>query len=795
MDKWAGAFHKTRILEKCFWCLKTRIAIKDSYEARCRLKHSFPYVRALANMEQISKRFFALRKKSLFYNIRKMQLRYHFLLKAKVDVFPTFKNFIKSFHPEVHERSMTEQNLLLNAFNKRGTLQFKDHCVRGNLLNPTSGEEFFDPAPTSLNKHEVSAVSPGYTISKVKVYCQLGMGIVGWQLVWSADSCSSVESATRGKGFGVGVTCVELPIAQHDYIIGLQYISEGNAMTGLRFQTLEHSWTQWIGSKPDETKKRTTLTIDMIDCDDQKEEHFVSTGRKEDMYPGLCNCYVVGFGGVATTARATNMSLIVRKVIRHSIFSYYWVNEAETNSSVPSQLGEEEMESMHSASASSVSPMKLPSISQDKRSLLSTGSRQRKPAGGAGASLAQSNAIDDYSSDDDDDDDDDLAPSLAALKKKKTLMPSEDQFFDIIRMRMVEIYGAEQRAIKFARKIWSSPFIRKDPTLSLLSSINICTKLSKWFFESLCRSLVSKCDIDDRASVLYNDIHQCQVRMSVNSHRIAGLEMMVLNSTDSEKSKPWYGKSLITPALRSERAAFKESINVMKMDIANLKEEIIINREKRLNLIHECDITLPSIQLSTTVVKNFHHKILAARYKQSLMENMSISTLKEYIGGNTASFAESGFTSEDLTKISVLSKEGKFEKREYALNLLEPNADHFNETRITIADATRHYSASINANAKRNSLRKSNSGYTRDNSALNQFDKMGQMFSSSDIIRLSESRNGSRKQIGINPAGNVTPLGSRSLHGSRAGIRIVNKRSSTSYGSRSINVLAPLSNP
>ena len=60
----AKALHRVRILEKCFWSIKSNISLKRSYDIR-KSSHSYAYVRAVSDTEQVSKRYFALRRRSL----------------------------------------------------------------------------------------------------------------------------------------------------------------------------------------------------------------------------------------------------------------------------------------------------------------------------------------------------------------------------------------------------------------------------------------------------------------------------------------------------------------------------------------------------------------------------------------------------------------------------------------------------------------------------------------------------------------------------------------------------------
>jgi hypothetical protein len=58
-------------------------------------------------------------------------------------------------------------------------------------INKINGEKFSDPKPTyPLNyecKSDHTIIPTGFTLSKIKIAIQSGLGIVGWQLFWSAS--------------------------------------------------------------------------------------------------------------------------------------------------------------------------------------------------------------------------------------------------------------------------------------------------------------------------------------------------------------------------------------------------------------------------------------------------------------------------------------------------------------------------------------------------------------------------------------------------------------------------------
>jgi hypothetical protein len=514
----------------------------------------------------------------------------------------------------------------------------------------------------------------------------------------------------------------------------------------------------------------------MTDEEELQEDIFVSSGDRERRDPGNPITYIIGFGGVVNSSRATNMSIVVRKVIRHYLFSYYWVDEIKHDKSIPAD--EDVKDVIENGTSNSDSPQndfapgeslstmdsidksvdKLPVLVEKRPLLRSLSSRA--------LSSRNSKKDDGHSSDEEDND---AADSIQTLIPKRNLSDSENQFFDMLRMRMVEVCAAEERAMKFARRLWSSYNIRRDPKLQKLTSITIVPRLAQWFFESLCKGLVKEYGDADRAKQLFADMHQCDVRVKVNRHRISGMEVLIENTIDSEKNQHWYGKALLTPQDRLLKQRYKDSIIEMRADIERLQEEIYQMKDKKEELIHEADHTLARIELCGSVLKNTRAKLLAARYKQSLMGKMTLQELKRHMGANQSTTVTSGLSDEILNKIRIKTAASRSSPRKYHQidNVLEPDQDHTEERRLTMQMSAESFSISMNAQKKQ--YRKSSrlpSATTRLQRIYdNDFDD-----ASTENSEM-ETKKSYRKQIGINPIGNLTPLNRSLMRPSTTGLQ------------------------
>lgn len=526
----------------------------------------------------------------------------------------TFKAFVQNLEVDVSRRLMTEQKLLLSAFEKRGTAIYKDIKVQSAMAKST-GEKFNDPRISA----RYVEVPSGYLLSKIKLCVQNGLGLVGWQLFWNADGCQTLESTARGKVIGTGLTEYDVVFKPNDYLVEVEYIAEGVVMTGIRFRTFFGAWSKFYGAKPSQLSKRYLLSSDMASLPDG-DPGYVAASSKEEKYPGMPAHYIIGFGGLETNTRATCLHIVVRKIIQQNIFTYTWVNDApgpikRTRSElteVDEEPGEVEFPMVASASET---PSRPPSSS--------IGIRNAKLA----KHLADLNSFWPLHGDSD---------SEYTPDPPITLSSSEEQFFDVIRMRIVEIKAAHARALQFARAIWTSCTLPRGP-LASITKIQILTGFAKWFFEGLSKSLVVCPPGSDAAEGVYASIRTAQMQIEILDNRITGLTGSVKGMETSERFKPWYGKALLGPQLREAKKEYQDELR----HLHEMRKDTQVKRSELIDKVHalkeSIDLLLPRFELSTTVVGNFRLKIAGARYKSNLLEKMSLESLKEHLGGSRAS--------------------------------------------------------------------------------------------------------------------------------------------------------------
>jgi hypothetical protein len=227
---------------------------------------------------------------------------------------------------------------------------------------------------------------------------------------------------------------------------------------------------------------------------------------------------------------------------------------------------------------------------------------------------------------DDDDTDDDLE------EKPIQLSSSEEQFFDMIRMRTAEIKVAQIRVERFARNLWTSASIRRDRQLSKLTDIKIIAGLTRWFFESLTKRLVRKVTTEQKGIDLLGLAHVMRVKAEI----IARQRQRVLRKVERMENtpQPWQNKELLSPMERIEKNKYKESVIQHHEHAKGLlqQHQSFIQRSKAAE--RHGKLLLPRIHLSRYICNNIWLKVAAARTKESLMERVSFGAIKTALCGD-----------------------------------------------------------------------------------------------------------------------------------------------------------------
>jgi hypothetical protein len=645
-----------------------------------------------------------------------------------------FKSFLNSTVEDVEVRTMTEQKLMVTAYENRGSLQFQDVVVIATMPKIV-GEKFSDPLPSKphgaaaggagaggatggaaaagggVSKGPPVVVPSGFNLTKIKIALQSGLGIVGWQLCWNADCCLPIESAIRGKVVGSSITQCEYHLKPFDFLLEIEYCTEGAVMVGIRFSSYLNGWSKWIGNKGNQLSKKYRLSCTVPGSAAAPRsasasggtrgrgggsgggggDGAVSTGEpvykpggeRERRSPGMPWEYIIGFCGLESTVRATSLGIVVRRVSLQNIFSYHWVNESSHFIKLK-QITELQQAKAAAASAGageggefSLPPLLPSSSNVGTTAVAATGVTTPPPTTVAAAlaaarptSPSQKRSMD-------------LLRHLSDLQTElgypdpssstsghpypypyppapplnetdyldvdesptQLLTPSEEQFFDVLRMRAVEIKAAEARVMSFARHLWTNHKIRFHPTLHIFSNLRVLAPLVRWLLETLCKSLVQRPQDPHCLSKLYTSIHYAQVELEILENRLLNAIASIETTEKSEKTKPWYGKVLLGPQLRAQKKGFHDFIGSLKENKIALEKKIAVVQQNIISFQEEADLKMPKFSLSAMLCGNFRIKINAARYKSNLLEKMTMESLKEHLGGVKSSTTPSAVSS------------------------------------------------------------------------------------------------------------------------------------------------------
>lgn len=115
-----GKQNRLKILLRCFLKIRTRFPDKKVVEWKKHEKDCFPIVRVTADLHQMSKRFFAVVRKSLYFRVKKCNAEYLKNIKKESKYGISFRLFKIHFKYETNKRLTEEQRILSQSFCTRG---------------------------------------------------------------------------------------------------------------------------------------------------------------------------------------------------------------------------------------------------------------------------------------------------------------------------------------------------------------------------------------------------------------------------------------------------------------------------------------------------------------------------------------------------------------------------------------------------------------------------------------------------------------------------------------------------
>lgn len=366
------------------------------------------------------------------------------------------------------------------------------------------------------------------------------------------------------------------------------------------------------------------------------------------------------------------MGLVVRKIKEQHIFSYYWVND-----SVGRILAEsvQEKESLHldtntlpsfvnlegKVDTTKDESLTLPSDLNSGKIIhnictiiianynyyiavlpsidLKGGSTSTSVSGSkTGTSRPQSQSV--------------RSKDTNNTKKPndKQLTRSEEQFFDVVRMRMTEVQVASKRVENFARHMWNSKEVRASPLVKTLVNVNIIAPLSKWYFNAINRRLVRASPTEPKGMAMFTDARRSWIKAD-NLVRRAQTLLLITQHLE-QTPQPWQKLSMLGPKERGEKERWKANIKARYNEIEDVKKEAEEWREEGYVLKRASKNLMSRMELSDYVFNNIKIKILASRHKESLLERMDMETIKVALIGDSAHEALSS-TDMDVIRTSI----------------------------------------------------------------------------------------------------------------------------------------------
>ncbi len=705
MEDLAYKAYSLKLLQKVFWSLRTLMTPTETVDFRAE-NVPFLLVRAKCDLDQLSKRFVAKRRKNFQVVICNWNRRYAYFSMREAKKAISFKNFLAHYRVSVNRRLIREQRILVDSFDLRGTQQYIDICcpekdssIMPRMMARLEGKVFHDPHP--LTTEQYSSLTPvlpgGFRLMKIRVCHQdingtVEASITGWQCVWGADGVADVEGQKRGKWKGAAMTTIEFVVPKDDFVMGVEYVYDGPSILGIRFRCFFSGYSRWLGARPSVTAPLTVTLGCELAPHQSFEDDYWSPGRDETENPSMPRSFVIGFTGLDFNFKATALGLIVRKVKDQHIFSYTWVGDAlnklnaKNNGSANCVAGSEKGGKRNDkvADEASVDIKSMPSQIDTGKYLFTldapsvneeitlasaqmfppvTGAKNDKSALNKGE-----NSLDDASSlgpgsvsfaeqnDEtglDEENADDAQADPSAPDAVPSLSSVEEQFFDILRMRNMEVITAQKRAEAFARRMWTARHLRKDPLLNKLTTVKIIAPLTTWYFQAICKRLVRATTTETEGENLLECARLKRLQVDKLTRRSVSEFLRRDEYVNNQKLQSWFSLQILSPALRQQKKVYLDTIKTLTYDAQESREKAntllleAIEDQKRGKML------LPRMQLSEFVSRNIRLKLAAARHKETLLERMDMDAIKRALSGGDAVVSELSDVSMEIIRSTL----------------------------------------------------------------------------------------------------------------------------------------------
>jgi len=661
----ARALFDLRLKQKCFAAIRLDVGQAEYMQTIRQDAVIFPIVRLLADIAQIVKRFVAVRRCSLVTNVTSNNRKFSHYIRQGGQRALSYKKFSTALLVEANTRISTEQRMISDCFESRGTMAFEDvkapHAegVFPAQMAQARGREFCDP-------HELSSVGTvvlpgGYRMSKIKFAFASGSGIIGWQIAWSADGAREIESPQRGSWHAASVSTCEFAIPKDEFVTAVEYLYDGTTIVGIRLKLFLTGFTQWLGGRTSMSTLSVLLNTShapRLDWEDHRDSSIHSEEAADPALPISC---IIGFTGVEVEGRVTRMGVVVRKIRQQHLFSYTWVGDALWK--LQAERG-----SQHGAiySNPSIDMQSLPSqlmqlrqvgegvsLVGDSLTMSNVLMSQSPPRSKAGT--LEESSLNSYSPTNSEnsqgDDVKSLPPPTARMTERRgavlhrppvlveappkvqgELASSEVQFFDVLRMRTTELSHARSRCMEFSHGLWTNKDLRLDHKYRHLVQIRVVASLTKWLFAALSKRLMPV-NANERAAL--KTLRTVKTLLSKADLVRAHAERIFKHASDVEMiPQAWTGKALLSPAERAAKAGHFKRVKAMRMEAGRIKGDENLLRLQAVVDSKVAHNQLPKLILTQYIVQNYALKLAAARHKESLLERMSLEEVKAGLFGS-----------------------------------------------------------------------------------------------------------------------------------------------------------------
>ena len=666
--------HRLRVMQRCFLAIKTSLPAPEIYQlAEDHMREFFPIVRVICDLDQIVKRFLAVHKRSVLHVVQNYNRKFLGLVRKDATREMNYKKFKVEFKVQLAKRLTVEQRILSESFDVRGTQDFVDVATPHEsqrilylpaIMQRVDGKAVSDPLSQDVIDDEVDddsvggpmsfgptlkakRIPGGYKLNKIRLNFLEQIGLVGWQFMWTGDGAEHIESPKRGQWVGGALIMKEITIDKDDFLTGIEYMYEGRGIVSMRFKMHFAGFSSWVGVKASLATLTSYLDVEMTPPQDF--EKYISVLPEEKRRPACLRAFIIGFSAVWTGSRLSAISLVVRKIKDQNIFSYFWVQdaldaEAKIEADIKSKLLEESVRKRGGDRLPAIGNVSSVTNSAgnpygeiDSDDQLQSMQEPRTSTPGSSEGMARRLAEQRKKEKEKKKQEDEGFKEMTKRKfdneiKKVELTPSDQEFFDLMRMRSTEVTAAEERVLAFSHRLWKDEKIARNSSLKKLVSLPLIRGLSKWLFDVLSKHLIGFKTADLRGSELLDEARR--LRSNAASYARKKKVVVELMYRAEIAPRPWEGMSLLSPQLRAARLAHKEKLIELNQRLEAIQQEEAAMRAKATETEKAGRRLLPQIPLTISICNNYRIKIAAARSKAALLQRMDVNVMKAAISND-----------------------------------------------------------------------------------------------------------------------------------------------------------------